>query len=66
MNNYYYIAISKALNWFGKDESMVRLCVREFNDMQIPTEFILDDKDSAILAAKENNFPSDLIKMFEV
>ncbi len=66
MNNYHYIAISKALSWYGKDDSMVKLCVNEFLNMKIPEEFVMDTKERAIDAAKGNNFPKDLISLFEV
>lgn len=64
MNNYFYIAITKAIRPFKKgDFDSVELAVSEFVNMHLPAR---DTQESAIKAARGNSgIPSDLIDIFE-
>ena len=64
MNNYHFIAITKAIKPFQKgDFDSVELALNEFVDMHLPAS---DTQLSAIEAARGNsNIPSDLVDIFE-
>jgi len=63
MNNSRYIAIQKAASWKGND-SMINVCVNEFNRIKDADTLQGDTKESAIECARSNGICKEVLIKF--